>query len=83
MRLNCPCGQQIEGGEDDLVAKFSPSPTEPRGSDVDQREKNKQVVARMFDVIYGPGDDIDVLDEIVAEDYIQHNPMAGQGRGGR
>jgi|SRR3954447_23562216 predicted SnoaL-like aldol condensation-catalyzing enzyme len=43
---------------------------------------NKRVVERLFDVIYGKGDDLDVLAEIVARDYIQHNPAAGQGRAG-
>jgi predicted SnoaL-like aldol condensation-catalyzing enzyme len=45
-------------------------------------EKNKQVVAKLFEVLYGVGDDLDLLDELVAEDYIQHNPLAGQGREG-
>jgi predicted SnoaL-like aldol condensation-catalyzing enzyme len=43
---------------------------------------NKRIVERLFDVIYGKGDDLDVLAEIVARDYIQHNPEAGQGRAG-
>jgi predicted SnoaL-like aldol condensation-catalyzing enzyme len=43
---------------------------------------NKRVVERLFDVIYGKGDDLGVLAEIVARDYIQHNPAAGQGRAG-
>jgi predicted SnoaL-like aldol condensation-catalyzing enzyme len=44
--------------------------------------RNKRVVEHLFEVIYGNGDDLDVLDELVAEDYIQHNPQAGQGRAG-
>ena len=48
----------------------------------DDWEKNKKLVARLFEVVYGNGDDLDVLDELVAEDYVQHNPLAGQGREG-
>jgi predicted SnoaL-like aldol condensation-catalyzing enzyme len=49
----------------------------------DQVEKNKAIVAKLFEVIYGDGGNIDeILDEYVAEDYIQHNPHAGQGREG-
>ncbi|WP_066555851.1 nuclear transport factor 2 family protein [Croceicoccus bisphenolivorans] len=45
--------------------------------------RNKELVARFFRLIpFGPGNNLDVLDEIVAEDYIQHNPFAGQGREG-
>ncbi|WP_216635558.1 nuclear transport factor 2 family protein [Croceicoccus bisphenolivorans] len=46
-------------------------------------ERNKALVARLFDdVLYGDGSSIDDLDAIVAEDYIQHNPKAGQGLAG-
>ena len=48
----------------------------------DGLEKNKRAIARLFEVLYGVGDDLDVLDELIAEDYIQHNPLAGQGREG-
>ena len=49
----------------------------------EQEERNKQVVARFFDeVVMGPGDNLDLLDELVAEDYYQRNPHAGQGREG-
>jgi len=41
---------------------------------------NKQLVERLFEIIYGVGDDLDVIDELIADDYIQHNPRAGQGR---
>jgi predicted SnoaL-like aldol condensation-catalyzing enzyme len=43
-------------------------------------EQNKRVVARLFDeVFYGPDLNLEVIDEIVADGYIQHNPLAGQG----
>jgi predicted SnoaL-like aldol condensation-catalyzing enzyme len=48
----------------------------------DQLEENKRVVAQLFEVLYGEGDDLDRIDELVAEDYIQHNPSADQGREG-
>jgi predicted SnoaL-like aldol condensation-catalyzing enzyme len=43
---------------------------------------NKRVVERLFDVIHGTVDDLDVLGELVARDCIQHNPAVGQGRAG-
>src|SRR6478735_8211643 len=49
---------------------------------ITQQESNKQVVERMFEVVYGDGTNFEILDEIVPEDYIQHNPSAGQGRDG-
>lgn len=40
----------------------------------DQLARNKRAVERFFEVIYGDGSNVDeVLDEIVAEDYAQHN----------
>lgn len=45
-------------------------------------ERNKEAVARLFKIIYGSVEDIPHIDELVAEDYIQHNPLAGQGREG-
>lgn len=51
----------------------------------DQLQQNKRVVARLFDEVFhgpGPGLNLEVIDEIVADDYIQHNPHAGQGRDG-
>ncbi len=45
-------------------------------------EANKQLVTRLFEVIYGTGDNLQILDEVVAEDYVQHNPLAGEGREG-
>src|SRR6476620_3037743 len=42
-------------------------------------EHNKEVVRRFFDEVIA-GRDTAVLDELVAQDYIQHNPSAGQGR---
>jgi predicted SnoaL-like aldol condensation-catalyzing enzyme len=52
-------------------------------SDNEQLMRNKELVSRFFRLVpFGPGNNLDVLDELVAEDYVQHNPHAGQGREG-
>jgi predicted SnoaL-like aldol condensation-catalyzing enzyme len=52
-------------------------------SSVDTIEYNKQLVTRLFAIIFGTSlEAIDGIDELVAEDYIQHNPRAEQGREG-
>lgn len=49
----------------------------------DQLERNKAVVTALFAIINGTSvEDIAKIDSLVAEDYIQHNPLAGQGREG-
>jgi len=49
----------------------------------DQVERNRALVERFFrEVPYGPGGNLDVIDELLAEDYVQHNPSALQGREG-
>jgi len=49
----------------------------------EQVEANKKLVERFFrEIPYGPGNNLDLIDELVAEDYVQHNPEAGQGREG-
>ena len=40
-------------------------------------ERNKQTVARLFDA-FRTGD-VDALDELIVQDYVQHNPQAGNG----
>jgi predicted SnoaL-like aldol condensation-catalyzing enzyme len=40
-------------------------------------ERNKQTVARVFDAFRAG--DVDAFDELIAEDYVQHNPQAGNG----
>lgn len=46
-------------------------------------ERNKAIVRAAFDIIYGTSvEDIAKIDELVAEDYIQHNPSIAQGREG-
>lgn len=50
--------------------------------DPEQLERNKEVVQRLFEVIYGDGTNIDIVDEVLAEDYLQHNEMVGMGREG-
>lgn len=47
----------------------------------DEIERNKRVVERFVEEV-PLGRNLDALDELVAVDYIQHNPHAGQGRAG-
>lgn len=53
-------------------------------ADRDQSEKNKHLVDRFFKEVMheSTNPDYDKLDEFVHENYIQHNPLAGQGRAG-
>jgi len=39
--------------------------------------RNKQTVARLFDAFRAG--DVDAFDDLIAEDYVQHNPQAGNG----
>lgn len=41
-------------------------------------ERNKQTVARLYEAFRRK--DVDAFDDLVAEDYAQHNPQAGNGR---
>lgn len=46
-------------------------------------ERNKALVSTLFDIIYGASlEHIARIDEFVAEDYVQHNPIVGPGREG-
>jgi predicted SnoaL-like aldol condensation-catalyzing enzyme len=40
-------------------------------------ERNKQTAARVFDAFRAGG--VDAFDELIAEDYVQHNPQADNG----
>jgi predicted SnoaL-like aldol condensation-catalyzing enzyme len=40
-------------------------------------QQNKQTVARLFDAFRAG--DVDAFDELIVDDYIQHNPQAGNG----
>ena len=40
-------------------------------------ERNKQTVARLFDAFRGG--DVDAFDDLLVEDYAQHNPQADTG----
>jgi predicted SnoaL-like aldol condensation-catalyzing enzyme len=40
-------------------------------------ERNKQTIARLFDAFRAG--DVDAFDELIVEDYVQHNPQAGNG----
>jgi predicted SnoaL-like aldol condensation-catalyzing enzyme len=44
---------------------------------VQDTERNKQTVARVFDAFRAS--DVDAFDDLILEDYIQHNPQAGNG----
>lgn len=44
----------------------------------DRIERNKQTVARLLEAFRRR--DVDAFDSLVAEDYAQHNPQAGNGR---
>lgn len=49
----------------------------------DTLEKNKALVARLInDLFYTNPPKIETIEEVVHENYIQHNPAAGQGRDG-
>ena len=41
------------------------------------KERNKQTVARLFDAFRAG--DVDAFDDLIAEDYLQHNPQARNG----
>lgn len=45
----------------------------------DRSHANKQVVSELFDLIYGDGSGLDRVPDLVAEDYVQHNPLVPQG----
>lgn len=47
-----------------------------------EQEKNVESVKQIFELIHSDGEDFSVLDEVVAEDYVQRNPLAGKGREG-
>ena len=40
-------------------------------------QRNRQVVKRLFDAFRAG--DTEAFDELIAEDYVQHNPQAGNG----
>ena len=40
-------------------------------------ERNKQTVARLYDAFRAG--DVDALDDLIVEDYVQHNPQVGNG----
>ncbi|XPP27117.1 MAG: nuclear transport factor 2 family protein [Leucobacter sp.] len=46
-----------------------------------ETERNKRVVERFVEEVPQKRN-LEVIDEVIAEDYIQHNPDAGQGREG-
>jgi predicted SnoaL-like aldol condensation-catalyzing enzyme len=40
-------------------------------------ERNKQTVARLFDAFRAG--DVEAFDDLIVEDFVQHNPQAGNG----
>jgi predicted SnoaL-like aldol condensation-catalyzing enzyme len=40
-------------------------------------EQNRRTVARIFDAFRAG--DVDAFDDLIVEDYVQHNPQAGNG----
>jgi predicted SnoaL-like aldol condensation-catalyzing enzyme len=44
---------------------------------VADKERNKQTVARVFDAFRAGN--VDAFDDLIAEDYVQHNPQADNG----
>jgi predicted SnoaL-like aldol condensation-catalyzing enzyme len=44
---------------------------------VEQTERNKQTVARAFDAFRAG--DVDAFDDLIVENYVQHNPQADNG----
>lgn len=45
----------------------------------ERKELNKQMVTRFYQELFG-NKNIDIIDKYVANEYIQHNPMAADGR---
>ena len=43
-------------------------------------DANKALARRVFDEVLN-GRNLDLLDEIAASDYVEHNPLPGQGIG--
>ncbi|MBF9030940.1 hypothetical protein HKCCE3408_11095 [Rhodobacterales bacterium HKCCE3408] len=58
---------------------MEPNPWDPWARD-DLTENEKTLLTFMRDCMHG--DDLSLLDTLVAEDYIQHTPGIGQGRAG-
>lgn len=58
---------------------MEPNPYDPWKRD-DLTENEKTVLRFMDEIMHG--DNLALLDELVAEDYIQHTPGIGQGREG-
>jgi predicted SnoaL-like aldol condensation-catalyzing enzyme len=66
-----------------LTANQAPSVGAESAAQGSKTEHNKQLVQRLFAIIYGTSlDDIALVDSLVALDYVQHQPRATQGREG-
>ena len=52
-------------------------------TDDDELTQNRELVARFFRLVpFGPGNNLHILDDLLSDDYLQHNPFAEQGREG-
>src|ERR1044072_6862065 len=46
-------------------------------------EKNKALVSRIFEELFMPAQpNLDLIEDIIHHDYVEHNPSIGQGREG-
>jgi predicted ester cyclase len=43
-------------------------------------EEDKVVARRLYEEVFGSGD-LELLDDIALDEYVEHNPLPGQGRG--
>jgi steroid delta-isomerase-like uncharacterized protein len=51
-------------------------------TDVTRLEENKRLVRRLHDEVWNAGE-LEVVDEVLAEGYVQHDPVVTAGRHGR
>lgn len=71
----------------DVISKFNPSNPAGRSSvdgpteitDLDKTEENKALVTAMLKDILFEGGDVSKIGDYIAEEYLQHNPMVGDG----
>ncbi|HET9868625.1 MAG TPA: nuclear transport factor 2 family protein [Nitrospira sp.] len=66
-----------------IAAALAASAAHADTSSASEVERNKELVSALFGIIYGTStEDIAKIDDLVAADYVQHNPSVGQGREG-
>jgi predicted SnoaL-like aldol condensation-catalyzing enzyme len=65
-----------------VIGACSPSPDKATQECIEEQQKleaNKEMVAWFYQELFG-NKNIAVIDSLIREDYIQHNPMAADGR---